>query len=409
MAWKETCVMDERTRFVAAALSGVENMSELCRQFGISRKTGYKLLRRFEAEGPAGLLDRSRAPLSNPRAVDASLIDPIVALRRRYPSWGPRKLKAWLEAHEAARAWPAASTIGRILDARGLTRARKLRRRTPAYSRPFAACTAANDVWCADFKGWFLTGDGTQVDPFTLSDAHSRYCLCLEAVGRPDEAHVWPLFEAAFHEFGLPRAVRFDNGPPFAGRGAAGLSRLQVKLIKAGVWPERIAPGKPQQNGRHERLHLTLKQEVCSPPAASLAQQMIRFRAFRQVYNTERPHEALGQVPPAQVYRASGRRYDGRLRSPEYQAGVEVRKVRRNGEIKWRGSTVFIAHPLRGEPVGLYRIGENAWLVRYASIPLGTIKGRAGLVKVSHRGRGFVDKPDGLTTTPQPRQQPQPD
>ena len=405
MAWKETCVMNERTRFMAAVISGAENMSDLCRQFGISRKTGYKLLRRYEAHGPEGLRDRSRAPLSNSRAIDEALIEPIVALRRCYPSWGPRKLKAWLEDARDETAWPAASTIGRILDSHDLTRPRKLRKRTPPYSRPFAACAAPNDVWCADFKGWFLTGDGTQVDPFTLSDAHSRYLLRLEAVGRPDEAHVWPHFEAAFHEFGLPVAVRFDNGPPFAGRGAAGLSRLQVKLIKAGVRPERIEPGKPQQNGRHERMHLTLKQDVCSPPAATLDGQMIRFGEFQDVYNTERPHEALGQIPPARVYRASERCFDGRLRSPDYEDGVEVRKVRSNGEIKWRGNTVFVSHPLQGEPVGLYRIGEEAWLVKYATLPLGTIKGKAGLQKLANRGCGLVDKPSGLPTTPQPQQQ----
>ena len=182
--------------------------------------------------------------------------------------------------------------MGRILDAHDVTVKRKVRKRKPPHGRPFAACTAPNDVWCIDFKGWFRTGDGTQVDPFTMSDAYSRYCLCLEAVARTDEAHVWPLLAAAFRAHGLPRAIRSDNGPPFAGSGVAGLSRLAVKLIKAGVRPERIKPGKPQQNGRHERLHLTLQQDACSPPAETLEQQKQRFRAFREAARSPRPDPA---------------------------------------------------------------------------------------------------------------------
>lgn len=398
MGWKETCVMDERMRFVIARAEGAENMSELCRHFGISRKTGYKWWTRYCLSGPAGLCDHSRAPRSNPRAMDEALIAPIVAVRQRYATWGPRKVKAWLEDHHRGTFWPSASTIGAIFDDHGLTRPRRTRTRTPPHSRPFAACTAPNDVWCADFKGWFLTGDGIQVDPFTLSDGMSRYLLCLEAVGRPDEAHVWPKFAEAFRQFGLPRAVRFDNGPPFATTGAAGLSRLQVKLIKAGVMPERIQPGKPQQNGRHERLHLTLKQDTAAPPAASLREQIARFAAFQNTYNHERPHEALGQVPPARVYQPSPRRFDAVLRSPDYDETVQVRKVRRNGEIKWRGSTIYLSRALTGEPVGLNRIGDDTWLVKYGPIVLGTVKGRHGLIKVIQRRPQPVDKPAGLPT-----------
>ena len=258
----------------------------------------------------------------------------------------------------------------------GLTRPRKRRRRSPPQSLPFSPCRCPNDVWCVDFKGWFLTGDGIQVDPLTISDAHSRYLLCCEPVGRTVQAHVWPLFEAAFREFGLPKAVRSDNGPPFASRGAAGLSRLAVKLIKAGVLPERIAPGKPQQNGRHERMHLTLKQDTPSPPARSLAEQITRFRDFQQTYNHQRPHEALGQVPPARVYHVSPRVWDGVPRSPDYPDHADVRKVRSNGEIKWKSKTIFVTKALRGEPIGLYQIDDNAWHLKYGPILLGTLKGR---------------------------------
>ena len=376
MVWKETCVMDERMRFVAAQLEGRETISVLCRQFGISRKTGHKWLLRYRSEGVAGLEDRSRAPHSNPRALDGDVVLAVLAVRHRYPSWGPRKVKAWLEDHRGDVGWPPASSIGNLFDRAGLTRPRKRRRRSPPQSLPFSVCRAPNDVWCVDFKGWFLTGDGIQVDPLTISDAHSRYLLRCEAVGGTGQAHVWPVFEAAFWEFGLPGAVRSDNGPPFASRGAAGLSRLAVKLIKAGVKPERIAPGKPQQNGRHERMHLTLKQDTASPPARSLAEQIARFQEFRQIYNHERPHEALGQVPPARLYRVSPRVWDGVLRSPDYPGHAAVRRVRGNGEIKWKSKAIFISKALRGEPVGLYLIGDDAWLIKYGPILLGTLKGR---------------------------------
>ena len=376
MVWKETCVMDERLRFVAACLEGSDTVVELCRRFGISRKTGYKWLGRYGSEGVGGLSDRSRAPHSNPRALDGEVVSAILAVRHRYPSWGPRKVKAWLEDNRGDRDWPPASSIGNLFDRAGLTRARKRRRRSPPQSLPFSACRAPNDVWCVDFKGWFLTGDGIQVDPLTISDAHSRYLLRCEAVGRTDRAHVWPVFEAVFGEFGLPLAVRSDNGPPFASRGAAGLSRLAVQLIKAGIRPERIAPGKPQQNGRHERMHLTLKQDTASPPARSLAEQIVRFHDFQRIYNHERPHEALGQVPPARLYRNSPRVWDGVLRSPDYDDQVSVRRVRSNGEIKWKSRSIFISKALRGEPVGLHRIDDDSWLVKYGPILLGTLKGR---------------------------------
>jgi putative transposase len=296
-------------------------------------------------------------------------------------------VKAWLEGTYPDRRWPAASTIGDLFDHAGLTRPRKRRHRAPPQSFPFSACRAPNDVWCVDFKGWFLTGDGTQVDPLTISDGHSRFLIRCEAVGRADTAHVWPIFEASFHEFGLPRAVRSDNGAPFASRAVAGLSRLSVNLIKAGVRPERIEAGKPQQNGRHERMHLTLKQETASPPARGLRQQMARFAAFREIYNHERPHEALGQVPPARIYRPSPRIFDGVLRAPEYPDNTLVRKVRRSGEIKWKGNAIFISEVLVGEPVGLFDIGDDIWLLKYGPVVLGTLRGEAGLQKIAAGSR----------------------
>ena len=380
MSWKETCVMEERLRFVMACMERVETISALCLQFGISRKTGYKWLGRYEQEGPMGLVERSRAPHVCPHALTPAQEEVLLAVRRRYPTWGPRKVKAWLERHEPATSWPAASTIGLVFDRAGLTRRRQRRRRTPPFGRPFGAVAESNDTWCADFKGWFRTGDGRRIDPLTVTDALSRYLIRCEAVSRPDTAHVWPVLLSAFEEFGLPTRFRTDNGPPFAAAAAGGLSQLAVRLIKAGVTPERIAPGQPQQNGRHERMHLTLKQDTASPPADDLAEQLARFRAFRQTYNHERPHEALGQIPPGHVYEASRRAYEG-LKSPDYPASTQVRRVRQNGEIKWKGSLIFVATALVGEPVGLKEIDDDTWLLEYGPVALGTIKGKTGLRK----------------------------
>lgn len=397
MSWRETCIMDERLCFVASCLAGEESVSALCGHFGISRKTGHKWLARYRSDGPAGLEDRSRAPQTNPRELAAEVVEAVVSVRYRHPSWGPRKVKAWLEDHRPETAWPAASTIGGVFDRAGLTRPRVRRRRAVPQSVPLAACRAANDLWCADFKGWFLTGDGIQVEPLTVSDGHSRFLIRCQAVGRADERHVWPVLAEAFGEYGLPRVLRSDNGPPFASVATAGLSRLAVKLIKAGVTPHRIAPGKPQENGRHERLHLTLKQDTASPPARSLAEQVARFERFREIDNTERPHQALGQVPPARVYQPSPRRFDGVLRSPEYPTDTPVRRVRRQGTVKWRGEEVFISEVLAGEPVGLFAIADDVWLVKYGPIVLGTMKGRQGFIRI---GPGRPSRPGANRNTP---------
>ena len=337
MPWRETCQMDERTQFIARVLAGEDEMTALCREYGISRKTGYKWLGRYRCEGAAGLRERSHAPLRHGQAHDVAVVQAVLALRERWRHWGPKKLRVKLSEHHPALAVPAASTIGDWLRREGMVERSPRRRRCPPYARPFAAVTGANDVWCTDFKGWFRTGDGRRCDPFTLSDAHSRYLLRCQAVARPDEANVRPIFEAAFQEHGLPMAIRSDNGPPFASPGVGGLSRLAVWWIKLGIRPERIVAGKPQQNGRHERVHRTLNQETATPPAASLAAQQERFDAFRAVYNNERPHEALGQQTPALLYEPSPRPYPDRVEHPHYGEEVAVRRVRSTGQIKMGG------------------------------------------------------------------------
>ena len=339
MGWRETCAVDERMRFVMAAEKREEPFAAICRQFGVSRKAGYKWLARYREAGVEGLLDRSRAPLNRRQAIGEEVAERCLAVRRAHPTWGPLKARAFLERRAPSIDWPAPSTIGLLFDREGLTVKRKLRRRSPPSSAPFADCGAANDVWCIDFKGWFLTGDGARCEPLTLTDAMSRYLLRCQALARTDGEHVWAVLDAAFREFGLPLRLRSDNGSPFASIGVGGLSRLSVLVIKAGVKPERIAPGKPQQNGRHERMHLTLLKDAATPPAMSLREQLDRFRAFQRVYNEERPHQGLGNATPAERYCASPRRWDGVLREPDYPVDHEVRRVRSNGEIKWRASS----------------------------------------------------------------------
>jgi transposase InsO family protein len=407
MGWTETCVVEERMRFVVAVQKHEESFATVCRRFGVSRRVGYKWLGRFEGEGAGGLFDRSRAPLHHPQSVAERIAACCLEVRRTHPTWGPVKVRAFLERKSPRTAWPAASTIGELFDREGLTVKRKLRRRGPPSSAPFATCEAANDTWCIDFKGWFLTGDGKRCEPLTITDAYSRYLLRCQALARTDTDHVWPVLDAAFREFGLPSYMRSDNGSPFASRGAGGLSRLSVNLIKAGVTPERIAPGKPQQNGRHERMHLTLLQDVANPPAPTMREQLKRLRSFQHLYNEERPHQSLDNATPADRYRASSRRFDGVLRKPEYAGDQDVRSVRHNGEIKWLGNTIYISAALIGEPVGLAE-DQDGWTVSYGPIELGTIDHRGDQLrrpKRNAKGCGLEDNATRCPQGPQPQQQ----
>lgn len=378
MPWRETCVMDERMSFIVDVQRGEASVAELCRRYGISRKSGYKWLERHAAGGVEALVDRSRARHHHADAVAAGVAAAVLDVRHRHPTWGPKKIRAWLLRHQPGVMWPAESTIGVLLERHGLVRHRRKRRHVPPCMVPLSACEVPNAVWAVDFKGWFVLGNGKRCDPFTLSDLATRYVLRLQALERPTGALVWPLFDAAFREFGLPSGIRSDNGTPFASVGAGGLSRLAVKLIKAGVTPERIEPAKPQQNGCHERMHRTLKAEATQPPGYDTRAQQRRFNAFRREFNEERPHEALGQAVPADHYRPSERRYSGCLREPEYGDDQEIRRVRSSGEIKWAGERIFISEALIGEPVGLHEIEDGLWLVQYGPIELGAIdhKGR---------------------------------
>ena len=373
MPWKESCAMSERLRFVQDALADEDTMTALCEEYGISRTAGYKWLERFQLFGAAGLADWPRSPHRHGLAHPVEMVSAVIALKRRYKHYGPKKLRVKLEEIHLGCAVPAASTIGDWLKQANLVKERRQRRRCPPYTQPFSRVEGSNDVWCVDFKGWIRTGDGRRCDPLTVSDAYSRYLLACRAVKAPDHEHVQRRFDALFGEFGLPRAIRSDNGPPFATIGAGGLSKLAVWWIKLGIKPERIEPGKPEQNGRNERMHETLKQDVADPPAASWRAQQVRLERFRRKYNEERPHEALGQKTPASFYQASSRSYPCRLREPEYDAASDVRRVRRNGAVKWAGDLIFISEALPGEPVGITETISGDWRIRYGEVELGYI------------------------------------
>lgn len=345
-------------------------MAELCRHFGIARKTGYEIVARWRQQGAEGLKDRSRAPLAHPNQTAVEVEAAVLALRRAHMSWGPRKLRRWLEDHHPNQSWPAPSTVGVLLRRAGLAHPRRLRRRTPPYTQPFAAATAANAVWCADFKGWFRTRDGERIDPFTMTDAASRYLLRCQAVEKTDTQAVCAITEAAFREYGLPLAIRTDNGPPFASRGVAGLSRLSLYWMKLGIVPERIRPGHPEENGRHERMHRTLAAETARPPAADRRRQQESFDRFRREYNEERPHEALGQKPPASSFAPSPRPYPARVPEPEYDSGVLVRSVWPHGQFFWKGHSIFLSKVLAGERIGLEPIDDRYWCICFGPFPI---------------------------------------
>jgi putative transposase len=381
MPWKETHVEEERMRFVAACLDEQADwtMSELCEAFGVSRKTGYKWLERYEVSGLQGLTDQSRAPRSHPNALPAAVVERLVEVRRRHRFWGPRKIVAWLRREEPAISWPTASTAGDILKRHGLVGPRRRRGRAVAQGTGLCEPSQPNEQWGADFKGWFRTGDGRRCDPLTISDGFSRFLLRCRAVEQPDEEHTRPVFRATFREYGLPLVLRTDNGPPFASvQALGGLTRLSAWWVKLGIGLERIDPGKPQQNGRHERMHETLKQETARPPRANVRAQQRAFDDFWYVYNFERPHEALGDTPPAQSYQASPRPYPEREPDVEYPGHFEIRRVRSNGEIKWRGEFLYVNQALIGEPVGLEPVSERHWRMYFGPVPLGLLDDHTG-------------------------------
>jgi transposase InsO family protein len=372
MPFKRTCPMEERVALLKEYEAGVCSVSELCRRYGISRETFYVWKRRRESGDQHWFEARSHAVGSCPHATAEVISEEIIVVRRKFPHFGPKKIRAWLERREPGKAWPAASTIGDILKRAGLVEAQRRSRRPIAQGEIVAPATAPNEEWAIDFKGWFRTADGTRCDPLTITDAASRYLLAVRIVD-PTWAGVQPVLRRVFGEAGLPAAIRSDNGSPFGSAGAGGLSRLSVWWLKLGIEPRYIPPASPQDNGRHERMHRELKARTTLRPAHHWEQQQVRFNMFRAHYNEERPHEALGQTPPAMHWQPSPRRLPVKLEEPWYDADHQVRRVRPNGEIKWRGETVFIGEALAGEPVGLIEHETGGHLVRFCRRDLGLI------------------------------------
>ena len=377
MPWKAATPVESRLDFVHAVKRAEVSMAELCRRFGVSRQNGYKWLQRYEESGLAGLELRSRAPNTSPRSMTSEVRELVLAARKRFPHWGPRKLRAILSRRHPLILLPATSTIGVLLEREGLVQPRKLRPKTPPYEHPFLAYVHPNDVWCIDFKGQFRLQNGEYCYPLTVTDGVSRYLLGCRAFPGIHEAPAMKAMERLFREYGLPFAIRSDNGTPFASTLAiCGLSRLAIWFVRLGIRPERIDPGKPQQNGRHERMHRTLKAETTHPPASNQRAQQAVFDRFRREFNELRPHEALGLKCPAEVYTPSIRPFPRKLAPLEYPSWNQVRLVDCNGCISLRYASVFLGRTLVGEHVGLEPVADGVWLVRLGSLEIGRIDER---------------------------------
>lgn len=369
MPWKESKTMDLRVQLIHDHEEG-ESISALSEIYGVARKTIYKWLERHDAAGVAGLADRSRAPQHCPHKLSADVIAEIIAARQRW-NWGPRKLRVKLAAAQPKIIWPAESTIGEVLKRAGLTHRRKPRVRTPPYGQPFASVAAANQTWCADFKGWFRTADGKRCDPLTISDAHSRYLLRCQITPKADSIHVAAIFDAAFREYGLPLVIHTDNGVPFASCAPGGLSRVSMRWVKLGIVPQRSRPASPQDNGRHERMHATLQQATLQPPERNARRQQAAFDRFLHEYNHDRPHEALDDATPASCYTASCRQMPRRVPELEYGDDVMVRRISQQGSLKVNGARTFVSEIFAHEWMGLRALDERYAEVLYGPITVG--------------------------------------
>ena len=372
MPFQETNRMEERVALLRAYESGAFSVSELCRRFGISRETFYVWKARRESGDVRWFEERSHAVSCCPHATDPAVGERLVAVRKRFPHYGPKKIRAWLDKREPELLLPSVSTIGDILKRAGLVGGRRRVRRPVDGGRVVTEAVAPNDEWAMDFKGWFRTGDGRRCDPLTVTDQATRYLLEVRIV-EPKRVQVQARLERLFQEVGLPRALRSDNGPPFGAPNGGGLSRLSVWLLKLGVEPRHIEPGCPQDNGRHERMHKTLKEETALEPARDKAEQQQRFDAFVTRFNEERPHEALGQRTPCEFWCPSARPMPEKVPEPWYDANHEVRRVRTDGSIKWKDEYVFVSTALAGEPIGLFEVENEARLVRFCGRDLGLI------------------------------------
>lgn len=364
--------MEARMLMMREVESGIFTVAEIASRYGVSRETVYYWTRRKASGGEDWFMDVSRAPHHCPSCHDEAMIEAVVGLRRRFVHFGPKKLVAWLRQRHPEVDWPSASTAGVWLSRAGLVERKRRRCRSIAQEPRYAEVRGPNDEWAMDFKGWFRTRDGERCDPLTVTDLASRYLLEARII-RPNHVSVQPVLEGLFREVGLPLAIRSDNGPPFATGGPGGLSRLSVWLLKLEVEPHLIRKAKPQDNGAHERMHRTLKAQTSKPPAETATEQQARYDSFRTHFNHERPHEALNQQQPALHWQASPRPFPNRIRDPWYDADHQTRRVRPKGEIKWKGTQIFIGEALAGEVVGIAECENGGHIVRFATRDIGVI------------------------------------
>ncbi|MGB8222232.1 MAG: integrase core domain-containing protein [Polyangiales bacterium] len=400
MPWKVTEPMQERIKFIEEWLTTRHTMVDLCRKYGVTRKTGYKWVQRFKDGGTPSLCDASRAPLLHPNAIEETMVELVIGIRRRHPQWGPKKLRARLL--QQGYHPPAASTIGGILRREGLVGAKRRRPRPGCFADGLSPQDQPNALWAADFKGHFKLKDGRKCYPLTISDGYSRFFLRCEALEHPDEMSSFEVFDAAFCEYGLPLVMRTDNGVPFSA--TYGISALSAWWVELGVRPERIARGKPTQNGRHERLHRTLKLEAIQSegPKSNFWRQQRVFDRFRKEYNEERPHEALGLQTPAALYETSSRPYPVKAREPEYGDDVLVYRVKRDGSIVHEGHELFISSVLKGKPVGLSKQDDDSWGIHFGPLFLGSLSATGRITrghKQRRRGRGPNDEIPTIANT----------
>jgi putative transposase len=371
MAWKETMPVDERREFIESYRSRVWSMTELCDRFGVSRPTGYKWIYRAEEEGWAGgLADRSRAPKSCPHRTPAKVEAAILAVKRAHLDWGPGKILDYLADQRPQLDLPATSTAGALLDRHGLVARRRTRRRWSHPQGPVLRPTGPNQVLTADFKGQFRTRDGRYCYPVTIADVYSRYLLSCQALSSTRTEEARPVFERLFRDVGLPEAIHTDNGSPFSSTGLHGLCALSVWWIRLGIRHHLSRPGKPQDNGAHERMHRTLKQSTARPPEADLEAQQRRFDLFRKEFNEVRPHEALGGKPPTRFWKPSPRPYPKAIPQPIYPGHFEKRRVSNAGCIRFKSQVHFVSQAIKGEWIGLEEIDNGIWSVYFYDVLL---------------------------------------
>jgi putative transposase len=371
MPWRHTSPMDQKMQFIADYLRQTLSIIELCALYGVSRKTGYKWIERYLKHGPLGLEERSRQPHSSPHQTPRHVVNAFIELRRHHPAWGAKKLLSILQKRHPSWPLPARSTVCDILRRNGLVPKTRHRRHIGHPGKPTSQILAPNDVWSADFKGHFKTGDGRYCYPLTVADGYSRLLLGCQALSSTRVQEAKPVFTRLFKEFGLPKRIRTDNGVPFATNTLARLSQLSAWWVRLGILPEFIEPGKPQQNGRHERMHRTLKAETTRPPAATRRAQQHKFDRFRQEFNFQRPHEALDMQTPASCYEVSPREMPTKLPPLEYPDRFEVRYVSANGGIRWNHQWVNVSHTCAGQYVGLEEIDDGIWNVYFGPLKLG--------------------------------------